>query len=335
MLVSISSLRADVHRALTGQGVPDEEATVGAELCLDSELRGHRSHGIRLLRNVTAEYSRGSDRREPLRVRHQTPASAQIDGAFHLSWYVHGSAVDLVAEKALQTGIAIVSVRNAGVSGALGSLVERGARQGVVMIAMNSTPLTVVAPDGSVPMLGTNPLAFAVPRSGGHPLVLDMATSSIAFNQVLRLRETGGALPSGVASDAAGDVTTDPSSAIDPVSGRGRILPFGGHRGYGLSLMIELLVSAAVTGRSASGKRGPVVLEPADFGGLYIAYRPDLVGDPQSADDATEALISELLASGARLPGEDSRLRREGCISCGKVNVDQEALDYLQSLLRN
>lgn len=333
MLVPISTLRTDVHRALVLQGVPADEATIGTELCLDSELRGHRSHGIRLLRNVAAEYARGSDRRAAVSITHPTPTSAQIDGAFHLSWYVHSVAVDLVAEKARQLGIAVVSVRNAGVSGALGYLAERGAQSGLVVIALNSTPLTVVAPGGSVPMLGTNPLAIAIPRSGGSPLVLDMATSSIAFNQVMRLRETAGTLPPGVASDADGQVTTDPSAAIDAVSGRGRILPFGGHRGYGLALMIELMVSAAVTGRSAGTKRGSVGLEPSDFGGLYIAYQPDLVGDPETAGEATEALIAELLASGARVPGEQSRLRREECLRRGAVDVDQEALDYLRSVL--
>ena len=333
MLVPISVLRADVHRALTLQGVPPDEASVGAELCLDSELRGHRSHGIRLLRNVAAEYARGSDRRAALSITHPTPTSAQVDGGFHLSWYVHSVAVDLVAEKAKQLGIAVVSVRNAGVSGALGYLAERGARAGLVVIAMNSTPLTVVAPGGSVPVLGTNPLALAVPRSDVGPLVLDMATSSIAFNQVLRLREIAGTLPPGVAADADGQATTDPSAAVDAVTGRGRILPFGGHRGYGLSLMIELLVSAAVTGRTVGAKRGSVVLEPSDFGGLYIAYRPELVGDPEVGAEATEALIAELSLSGARIPGEQSRLRREECIRQGEVDVDEETLAFLQTLL--
>jgi delta1-piperideine-2-carboxylate reductase len=191
----------------------------------------------------------------------------------------------------------------------------------------------VVAPGSAVPALGTNPLAIGLPRRSGRPQLLDMATSSIAFNQIQRLRETGRDLPEGVAVDADGSMTTDPSRAIDPDSGRSRILPFGGHRGYGLALMLELMVSAGVTGRGGQDKRGPVLTEPADFSALYFAYQPGLVGDRDEALDATDRLLAELTEAGARIPGEASRLRREQCLRDREVDVDPEALDVLTSLL--
>ena len=160
-----------------------------------------------------------------------------------------------------------------------------------------------------------------------------MATSAVAFNQILRLRDSGESLPEGVAAGGDGQMTTDPAEAIDPVTGRGRILPFGGHRGYGLSVMLELMVAAGVTGRVAADKRGPVVLEPADFSGLYIAYHPGLVGDPEAALDAAERLIAELRDSGARIPGEISRVRRERCLADGEVEVDRQALDLLDAIV--
>jgi LDH2 family malate/lactate/ureidoglycolate dehydrogenase len=230
-------------------------------------------------------------------------------------------------------GIAVVSVGNAGGSGALGYLVEKIAAAGLVGMAANSTPLTVVAPGSAVPALGTNPLAIGLPRRSGSPLLLDMATSSIAFNQIQRLRETGLDLPEGVAVDSDGSMTTDPSRAIDPDSGRSRILPFGGHRGYGLALMLELMVSAGVTGRTGQDKRGPVLTEPADFSALYFAYQPGLVGDRDEALDATDRLLAELTSAGARIPGEASRLRREQCLRDREVDVAPEALDMLNSIL--
>ena len=331
MKVALEQLRQAVEARLVQMGVPQDEAVVGAEMCLDAELRGHSSHGIRLLRNVAAEYANGAARRGPLSTVDESPASARLDGGFHLSWFVHRTAVDIAIDKALSSGIAIVSVANAGVSGALGYLVERIAHAGLVGIAVNSSPLVVVAPGTSTPSLGTNPVAIAMPRRAESPLVLDMATSTIAFNQILRLREIGGSLPEGVAVGPDGDLTTDPAAAVDPATGRGRILPFGGHRGYGLSLMFELMVSAGVTGRVAADKRGPVPLEPADFSGLYIAYRPALVGDPEAALDATERLVAELQDSEARIPGEASRARRAQCMESGEVEVAQEALDWLHA----
>lgn len=332
MKVSLDSLRADVRAVLTGHGVPESEADAGVAMCIDAELRGHSSHGVRLLRNVLAEYARGADRRRPVRLVRETPVSAHIDGGFHLSWFVHRFAAETAVSKATQTGVAVVGVSNAGVSGALGFLVEQIAAQGFVGLAANSSPVTVVAPGASVPGLGTNPLALAVPRRTGAPLILDMATSAIAFNQILRLRENGQPLPAGVAVDGAGELTTDPDAAIDPRSGRGRILPFGGHKGYGLALMLELMVSAGVSGRTGEDKRGPVILEPADFSALYIAYRPDLVGDPELALDATERLLDELRSEGVRIPGEASQGRRERCLQDGMVDLDEDAARLLGTL---
>jgi len=261
------------------------------------------------------------------------PVSARLDGGFHLSWFVHRQAADLAISKALTSGIAIVSIANAGVSGALGYLAERMASAGLAAIVVNSSPLTVVAPGTTVPCLGTNPLAIGLPRRAAPPLVLDMATSAIAFNQILRLRDAGEPLPGGAAGGGDGQLTTDPAEAIDPVTGRGRILPFGGHRGYGLSVMLELMAAAGVTGRAAADKRGPALLEPADFSGLYLAYRPALTGDPDAALDATERLIAELRDSGARIPGEASRARRERCLADGEVDVDPQALDLLDPII--
>jgi LDH2 family malate/lactate/ureidoglycolate dehydrogenase len=240
-------------------------------------------------------------------------------------------ASDLVSEKALAAGIAIVSVRRAGVSGALGYLAERAARDGLVSMVFGSTPLTVVAPGTTVPALGTNPLAIGIPRPSDNPLVLDMATSAIAFNQVMRMREIGESLPADVANGPDGSMTLDPADAIDSLSGRGRILPFGGHRGYGLALMLELMVSAGATGRTGDAKRGPVVLEPEDFGAIYLAYRPELLGNAADMQASIESLIAELDRMGARVPGERSRALREKALLTGEVEVDPQAMALLDT----
>lgn len=329
MRITLEELNERVVSLLTSHSVPAEEARVGARVCIDAELRGHASHGVRLLNNVIAEYDSGSHRRNQLCLTHETPASGQVDGGFHLSLYVHDFATTVAINKALEVGISIVSVRNAGVSGALGYFAERMALAGLVGIALNSTPITVVAPGSYVPTLGTNPLALAVPRATQDPVVLDMATSAIAFNQVKGLRDLGERLPEGVAVDAEGRATTDPAEAIDPSSGRGRILPFGGHRGFGLAFMLELLVSACVTGRVADLKRRSTFPEPADFSGLYLAYQPSLVGDRMQAREATEDLLQELVIQGTRVPGEVGRARREECQRHGFVDLSHEAAAVL------
>ena len=328
MEISLTDLTERVTAQLAALGAPAAEVTATAEMCVDAELRGHRSHGVRLLRNIAREYGIGADRRRDLQITHPTPSSAVVDGGYHLSPFVHREAVDLLAAKAQATGIAMVAVRHAGVSGALGYLVERAARQGLCAIAFNSTPLVVVAPGAVEPALGTNPLGIAIPRASGDPLVLDMATSAIAFNEVMRLRNTGGTLPAGVAIDAAGEITRDPNAAVRP-DGRGRVLPFGGHRGYGLALMIELLVSGLMTGRTAATKRGAEVHEPDDFGALYIAFDPTLLGAGQDGEAAVEALLDEITGGGGRLPGEASRALREARLAAGTLELDENACEVL------
>lgn len=328
MEIPIDDLHGMLVGAFEAMGAPPDQAHAAAEMCLDAELREHRSHGVRLVRNIATEYRLGESRRRPLTIENETPASAVVDGGYQLSPYVHRVAVDLLATKAATVGVAMVGVRHAGVSGALGYLVERVARRGLVAIAFNSTPLVVVAPGASQPALGTNPLAIGLPRPGADPLVLDMATSAIAFNNVMRLHALGERLPEGVALDAQGAPTTDPRSAVD-AQGRGRVLPFGGHRGFGLALMIELIAAGYVTGRTGAVKRGEALHEPDDFGALYLAFDPVLLGDASEAESAIEQLLSEIVASGGRLPGEQSRLRREAHLAAGTLDLDENAADVL------
>lgn len=329
MLYGIEAVSGAMRAVLMEHGVPPDQAEVGAQMCLDAELRGHRSHGVRLLRNLVREYEHGEDRREPVRLLQETPVACRVDGGFQLSLFVHRAAVDLLADKALAMGIALVSVRRAGVSGALGHFVERLAQRGLVGIAANSSPVTVVPSGSARPSLGTNPIAIGLPRVSAPPLVLDMATSAIPFNELLRLREAGLPLPEGVATDEHGGGTTDPALALDTDSGRGRILPFGGHRGFGLSLMVELLVAAGVTGRAGGDKRATSFGDPEDFSGLYLAYRPDVVGDADAFGRATEQLVAELQADGVRLPGEVSRLLREANIQEGTVELSDDSAGLL------
>lgn len=328
MEISLSALQQRVTDYFAALGATEEESAAATEMCLDAELRGHRSHGVRLLHNIATEYALGKARRGAIEVIHETPTSAIVDGGYLLSPHVHREAVDLLARKARQAGVAIVAVRSAGVSGALGYLVERIAAQGLVAIAFNSTPLVVVSPGTTTPALGTNPLAIAVPRGQRHPLVLDMATSAVAFNEVMRLRTVGGELPDGVALDEDGALTTDPWAAVG-ADGRGRVLPFGGHRGYGLALMIELIVSGLITGRTAGVKRGDEVHEPDDFGALYLAIDPSLLGDPDVGAAAIEALLDEIAGAGGRLPGERSRELREAHLAAGSVILDENACAVL------
>lgn len=328
MDISLLELERRVAAYFRDLGAPEEEVSAAVEMCIDAELREHRSHGVRLLRNIATEYRLGADRRRGIRVERPLPAAASVDGGFHLSPFVHRLAVDEAITLAGTSGIGVVNVSHTGVSGALGYLVERIARAGLVGIALNSTPLVVVPPATSAALLGTNPLAIGVPRRGAEPVVLDMATSAIAFNEVMRRRSLGQPLPEGVALDGAGEPTTSSADAVDE-RGRGRVLPFGGHRGYGLALMIELIASGLVTGRTAADKLGDEIHEPDDFGAVYIAIDPRALGADAAGFAANDRLISDIVAAGGRIPGDHSARLRTAHTVAATVTLDDAACEVL------
>ena len=327
-LISLASLRAKLVDAFLRMGAPQDEADIAADICLEAEVLGRQTHGVRLVGNIRREYANGSSRRRPVRIERETATSAVVDGGFHLSLYVHDLAARCARQKALEAGIAIVGVTNAGVSGALGVHAHRMSGSDVVSLILSSSPSVVVPPGSAAPLLGSNPIAIAVPRADGDPVVLDMATSEISFNGLRVAIQQGTRIPPDAAVDATGQPTTDPSAAVDG-AGRGRLLPFGGHRGFGLALMIELLVTGNLSDAIGADKIQPVLAEPSHFPGLYVAYRADLLDEPGRLAARTSRLLADVGAAGARAPGEQSSRRRHETRSAGSIDVDDAYLDLL------
>jgi len=323
--LSLSEARALLCRSFEALGAPDSEAAVAAQVCLEAEMLGRATHGLRLVGNISREYVEGAARRAEVAVLRDTDSSAVVDGGFHLSPFVHDLAAGLAREKALATGVAVVGVKNAGVSGALGVHAARIAQSDVVAIAMNSSPSVVVAPGSAQPMLGTNPIAFALPRTVDYPLVLDMATSQISFNGVRVALQRGEDLPASAAVDALGRPTRSAAAAVE-ADGRGRLLPFGGYRGFGLALIIELLTAGNLSSALGTDKLGPFAPEPSYFPGTYLAYRADLLAEPGSLQCRVDRLVAELSASGARVPGTSSTERRAKALATDTVVVDDKHL---------
>jgi len=180
----------------------------------------------------------------------ETPASAVVDGnrGFGQVGAAQMAAVGL--EKARRSGVVGVTLRRANHLGRLGSYVEELARQGAIgMMFVNTHGGNgCVAPwGGRAPRLGTNPLAVGIPRQG-EPLVLDMTTSMVAEGKVRVLRNRGEQAPEGWLLDAEGAPTRQPQAFYDG----GTILPFGGHKGYGLGVVVDLL-AGALSGDGCTG----------------------------------------------------------------------------------
>ncbi|MDP1993017.1 MAG: Ldh family oxidoreductase [Syntrophales bacterium] len=230
-------------------GAPDDLAAQVAEVLVDNHLAGHDSHGIlripEYVRSVRAGEIVPTARPQ---VIEESATSALISGNWAFGQVTGMFAADLAVEKAKRERVAVLSVVQAGHTGRLAAFTDRAARQGVVMfMAIGTVNKPTTAPyGGSAPVLGTNPIAFSIPNPAGSPITLDFATSSIAAGKIKAAKAKHEPLPPGAILDSRGLPSTDPQAFFEG----GFLLPFGGHKGYALAVIAELL-SGPLTGADA------------------------------------------------------------------------------------
>lgn len=301
-------------RTLTRHGMSERCAHLAAEHLVDASLCGHEFSGLPRLLAIVEELRRKPPAGE-IRIVRESATSALIDGGDNVAYAVSITAIDKAIAICAKSGVAIVGANNTWFSGRLAYYVERAARQGYV--AMHTTNTTArVAPFGGIDrVLGTNPFAIAFP-CGDDPLVIDIGTSATTWGSVVLSRAKGEALPAGVAIDSGGRPTLDPVAALE-----GAFLPWGGHRGSGLSLAVQLLGVLAGS---------PVVIEDVSNWGLFF-----LVFDPRlfMPGEQFKSRVSELRkvvhaarpadgASKVRVPGEGSMQQRKRAMAAGVIEVD-------------
>jgi L-2-hydroxycarboxylate dehydrogenase (NAD+) len=305
-------------RVLTGLGVPEAAAGEQADLLLEGDLRGHASHGLRRLDVLAQRLRNGAVRAsaEP-RSTWTTPTVLVVDGDGGLGPPTARRAVERLLGRVGETGVAVAAVRNANHLGMLAPYVESMASAGVVGIALTTSEALVHPWGGTRAMVGTNPLAVAVPVPGDDPVVLDMATGQVSRGKVLDHAARGLPLAPGDAVDANGVPTTDAAAAVD-----GAISPFGGPKGYALGLVLEVLVATLT--RSALGEdvRGTLdATDPCTKGDLFIAMDPTGFGPGTAAVAAyLDSLRAAPPAAGhdrVMVPGDRARATRAANLADG------------------
>lgn len=226
-------------------------------------------------------------------------------------------------------GCAALTVRNSYNCGVLGYHVERLAGDGLVAIGFTNAPASIAPVGGEKPVVGTNPVALAVPGdSGGAAFVLDQSASVVAKSEIMTRSREGRAIPEGWALDVDGQQTTDPEQAL-----KGSMAPSGGYKGFGIGLLVEVMAAAlsgATLGIHASpfsGTEGG----PPRTGQCFLALSPDAFSS-DAFDDRIHALTQAITTQGeARLPGSRRLGHRQRSESDG-VSVDQSLVDRIQSI---
>lgn len=229
--------------------LPAAAAQLVAESLVDAEARGIASHGVARVPIYVKRLRAGimSAAANPVIVR-TTPATAHINANNAIGHLGAQAAVEAASERAAQAGAGVALVRNSNHCGTLGYFARQIAARGQIAVLASNGPPVMIYFGGRTRAVGTNPLAIAIPRTGGRPISLDMATSTTARGRIIHAAQTGADIPEGWAVDRDGLPTTDPGTALD-----GAVLPFGGPKGSGLAMMIDLLcggLAAAVTGEA-------------------------------------------------------------------------------------
>ena len=257
-----------------------------------------------------------------MKVLRETDVSLAFDGGNNVGMLALYHASEATIKKAAGHGIALVSVTDAWMSGRSAYYVEMIAKAGLVAIHTAASSQLVAPPGGTRPILGTNPIAISVPSSRG-PIVLDMGTSAFMMTEVLLRERLGEPLPEGVAIGPDGEPTTDAALAR-----RGALLPFGGYKGFGLALMMQAM--GLLAGFGANGER--------DYGYLFIAFKPDLLGPADVFERRVTELIDRVKATPKqpgvdeiRIPSERAFRTRERLLREG-LEIDRLVFDALVAL---
>lgn len=283
-------------RALHHLGFPDDEVRIIVDQLIDNALCGYPFASLpRIL--AIAQDAKTQQPRQPVRVVHDTPVSALLDGGNNVGYVAVYRAMQVAIDKARAHRFALVGVYNRYYSGRNAYYMELLARAGFVGIHLASGQPHVVPPGGTRPALGTNPLCVGFPSAQG-PVIFDMGTASLQWGEVLLHAHLGTPLPEGVGLDQDGRPTRDATQAV-----LGGVLPFGGHKGYGLSFVVQAMGLLA----GAAFARGQV----QDYGFLFIAFDPGLLLPADEFQRQMSELIDRLKATPRQSGVEEIRIPSE------------------------
>jgi LDH2 family malate/lactate/ureidoglycolate dehydrogenase len=259
-------LRDVTSQIFEGAGAPSDLAADMAQILVESNLVGHDSHGVIRIPAYIKQIKEGTlipDARPE--VISETPGSALVDGKYAFGHIAAAFGTDVAVRKAKESKAVVVSVVRCNHIGRLGEWGSRAAAQDVIAIVTVGGfggPGIAAPYGGAARAFSTNPISVGMPGGDMPDMLVDFATTSIAEGKVQVARAKGVPLPPGCIIDKNGNPSTNPSDLYDG----GMLLPFGGHKGYGLAMVVEMLGAALAPGReyNGAGRAGAAVIIAVD-----------------------------------------------------------------------
>ena len=295
-------------RYFTRWGITVEDASIAAEVLLSADMRGVDSHGlIRLHSYYGSRLAKGQiDATAPLRIVAETSATLAVDACNGLGHPAGVKTMQMCIAKARQSGVAMATVRNSNHYGIAGYYAMMALPEDMIGVSFTNSGPLVAPTHGRQAMLGTNPIAVAVPAGTNRPYVLDMATSIVPIGRVTVYQKNGKTIPPGWGIDREGNVTENPAEVLEG----GALMPLGGvelmrgYKGYGLALMVDIfsgVLAGSGFGELVYGADRPDISRVGHF---FAAIRIDAFRDPVEFKADMDSLI-EMLKNSPKAAGEE------------------------------
>ncbi len=350
-IVRAEPLTAFCQQVFERMGVPIPDAHATSEVLVKADLRGIESHGVARLRRYYPGLKNGVMVPKPaMKVVHETPLTALLDGGAALGQVAGVKGMEMAIEKAKAAGLGFVSVRNSNHFGISAYYSLMALKHDFIGISLTNSDAYVVPTFGREVMLGTNPISVTIPAGKERPFVLDMSTAVATTGKMEVYSRMGKSIPAGWATDEKGRSCADPGRVLSNIRSRagGGILPlggegeeFGGHKGYGLDLLVDIL-SGVLSGSGNTNLLYPKTPEgkplPSLVGHFLGALRVDLFRPleefKRDMDDLIRRLKNSAKAEGQErifIHGEkefelEEKFRKEGIPLYFKVYEDLQAI---------
>ena len=327
--LSLDALHDLAKDILIAHDTNDINAEQVAAALVAAEADGQGGHGASRIPSYSAQSKSGKvNGHASPKLKKVSPSGLRVDARSGFAAPALNLAIEALTELAQETGIAAAAVANSHHSGVAGHHVEPLANRGLIGLSFGNGPQGIAPWAGSKGLFGTNPIAFAAPRSGTNPLVIDMSLSKVARGKVNVAAQKGEPIPEGWAVDEDGKPTTDPNAAL-----AGTMLPMGDAKGAQLVLMVEIL-SAALSASQFGYEASSFFTgdgDPPHIGQFLIAIDPGPFSQNGFARRLEDLLGAILEQPGTRIPGERRFELRETAARDG-VAIPQGLYDSLQKL---
>ena len=326
--ISLNDIYDLAKKTLLFNGCNEENASILSDTIMRAERDGSTSHGLfRLPAYVAALKSKKVNGKAKPVAKKISPSVIKVLGNSAFAPMILKVGLPELIKLAKETGVAVLAITNSHHMAAMWPETEAIAEEGLVGFACTSYK-PMVAPAGAKKALfGTNPISFAWPRPGKTPVVYDMATASMAMGEVQVAAREGHKVPIGTGLNKDGKETTDPNE----IAKGGVILPFGGYKGSGIAMMVELLAGALLgeafsyeTAAKDKNDGGP----PAG-GEFILAMSPEKISGSGWEKHAEEFFTKMKSMEGVRLPGER---RHKNRLDKGPRNINEELVNKIKSL---